>query len=83
MLLNCLFSTRGPADLLLDMGQMRMKSSKSNIALLQESKILYDLIFSVQVLPPQQVLAQFEGFIRAYMSPLSPPECRFILQNFM
>ena len=75
--------TRGPADLLLDMGQMRTESSKPNIALLQESKILYDLIFSVQVLPPQQVLAQFEGFIRAYMSPLRPPEGRFIHQNFM
>ena len=62
------------------MGQMRMKSLKPNIALLEENKILYDLIFSVQVLPPQQVLAQFEGFIRAYLSPLRPPEGRLFIK---
>ena len=70
-------------DLLLDMGQMRMKSWKPNIELLEDNQILYNLIFSVQFMPPQQVLAQLEGLIHAYMNPLRPPEGSFIHQNVM
>ena len=39
--------TRGLADLLLDMGQMRMKPWKPNNELLEKNKVLYNLIVSV------------------------------------
>ena len=53
--------TRGPADLLLDMGQMRMKPWTPNNELLEKNEILYHLIFIVQFLPPPQALSQFQG----------------------
>ena len=68
-----IYETRGPVDLLLGMGQMRMKLWKLINELLDKNKILYHLIFSVQFLPPSQVLAQFLGFIRVYTSPVRPP----------
>ena len=70
-------------DLLLDMGQMRMKPWKPNNELLGKNKFFYHLIFSVQFLPPSQALAQFQEFIHAYMRPVRPPEGRFIHQNVM
>ena len=62
---------------------MKLKSWKPNIELLEENKVFCDLIFSVQFLPPSQVLAQFQEFLHAYMSPVRPPEDRFIFTTHM
>ena len=53
---------------------------EANNELLEKNKFLYHPIFSVQFLPPPQALAQFQGFICAYTSPVRPPEGRFIHQ---
>ena len=65
-------------DLLLDIGQMRMKSWKPNNELLEKNDICTILsVFSDQFLPPPQAFAQFHGFDHACMSPVAPPEGRF------
>ena len=65
------------------MGQMRMKPWKLNNELLKKNKIFYHIIFGIQLLPPPQALAQFQGFIRAYTSPVRPPKDKFIHHNAM
>ena len=68
-------------DLLIDMGQMRMKPWKPIMKYWKRIKFVPSH-FSVPT-SSTGAHAQFEGFIRAYTSPVRPPEARFSHQNGM